>query len=67
MIGALVRDPQVLERTGNTYYVSEIGAEYGVVDIDGSRPSSYRDWLGPPSSFDAVTPTHAAFSEAGHA
>lgn len=61
VIGALATDPDVLTRTGRTYWGSELAAEYGITDVDGSVPPSYREWLGAPSEFTEVAPTYADF------
>lgn len=61
VIDQLARDPKLMSRSGNAYYSSELGAEYGVTDIDGSSPPSYRAWLGAPSEFPDVAPTYADF------
>jgi NAD(P)-dependent dehydrogenase (short-subunit alcohol dehydrogenase family) len=61
VIDRLARDPRLLERSGGTFYSSELGEEYGVTDLDGSTPPSYRAWLGPPSEFPDVAPTYADF------
>ncbi|MGW0002658.1 SDR family NAD(P)-dependent oxidoreductase [Nocardia grenadensis] len=63
IIKALADDPAVMARTGHTYWGSELASEYGVTDLDGSVPPSYREWLGAPSEFPAVAPTYAAFLE----
>lgn len=61
VIAALAGDPAVLARTGRTYWGSELASEYGITDIDGSAPPSYREWLGAPSEFPVVAPTYADF------
>jgi NAD(P)-dependent dehydrogenase (short-subunit alcohol dehydrogenase family) len=61
VIDRLASDPRLLERSGGTFYSSELGDEYGVTDLDGSTPPSYRTWLGPPSEFPDVAPTYAEF------
>jgi NAD(P)-dependent dehydrogenase (short-subunit alcohol dehydrogenase family) len=61
VIDRLARDPRLLERSGRTFYSSELGEEYGVTDVDGSTPPSYRAWLGAPTEFPDVAPTYADF------
>lgn len=61
VIDAASRDPELMSRTGQTFYSSELAQEYGVVDLDGSTPPSYRAWLGAPSHFPDVAPTYADF------
>jgi NAD(P)-dependent dehydrogenase (short-subunit alcohol dehydrogenase family) len=51
VIDALARDPELLARTGEVYWGAELGAEYGVADIDGSMPASNRSWIGPPTKY----------------
>lgn len=51
VLAALYRDPKRLQRSGQTYYCAELALEYGVKDIDGSQPPSYREWLGAPGEF----------------
>jgi NAD(P)-dependent dehydrogenase (short-subunit alcohol dehydrogenase family) len=51
VIDALARDPELLARTGKVYWGAELGAEYGVVDIDGSVPASNRSWIGAPTEY----------------
>lgn len=61
VIDALANDAQILARSGQAFYSSELGAQYGIVDVDGSTPPSYRAWLGAPTEFADVSPTYAAF------
>lgn len=63
VIDALANDPEIQERSGGIYYSSELAADYGVTEADGSIPPSYRGWLGDPTSFTEVLPTYAAFLE----
>ena len=51
VLAALYRDPERLSRSGRTYYSAELGLEYGVQDVDGGQPPSYREWLGAPVEF----------------
>ncbi|HQV58693.1 MAG TPA: SDR family NAD(P)-dependent oxidoreductase, partial [Ilumatobacteraceae bacterium] len=50
VIDAAWRDPQLIDKSGRTFYSAELAAEYGVTDLDGSSPPSCRDWLGAPST-----------------
>ncbi|EGD56586.1 SDR family NAD(P)-dependent oxidoreductase [Gordonia neofelifaecis] len=61
VIAALAADDEVIARTGQICYGSELGLEYGVVDVDGTSPASYRGWLGAPSSFTEVAPTYGIY------
>ena len=51
VLAALYADPDRMNRSGGVYYLAELGREYGVRDIDGSQPPSYREWLGEPTRF----------------
>ena len=42
VIAALAADPHLLRRSGRVGIVAELAATYGLVDADGSRPSSLR-------------------------
>jgi NAD(P)-dependent dehydrogenase (short-subunit alcohol dehydrogenase family) len=61
VIDALATDPELMARSGQAFYSSELGEHYGIVDVDGSTPPSYRAWLGAPSEFIDVIPTYSAF------
>ena len=61
VIDALANDADVMARSGQAFYSSELGEQYGIVDVDGSTPPSYRAWLGAPTEFIDVAPTYAAF------
>ncbi|URM97339.1 SDR family NAD(P)-dependent oxidoreductase [Actinomadura madurae] len=52
VIDALARDPRLMERTGQVLIGAEIGAELGVVDVDGGTPASHREKLGDPPTFN---------------
>jgi NAD(P)-dependent dehydrogenase (short-subunit alcohol dehydrogenase family) len=49
VIDALYRDPQLRERSGKALIGAELGALYGVKDIDGKQPISYRHTMGSPA------------------
>ncbi|GAA3518254.1 SDR family NAD(P)-dependent oxidoreductase [Aeromicrobium panaciterrae] len=53
VIDALARDPHLMERSGLAFWGAELGAEFGLVDIDGSTPLSNREWLGAPTEYGA--------------
>jgi hypothetical protein len=40
-----------MAKSGQVFYSSELGVEYGVADTNGKQPVSHRDWLGPPTTF----------------
>ncbi|MBV8124640.1 MAG: SDR family NAD(P)-dependent oxidoreductase [Paucibacter sp.] len=48
LILALYRDPQRLEQSGQVLIGAETALRYGITDIDGKQPPSYRDWMGGP-------------------
>jgi NAD(P)-dependent dehydrogenase (short-subunit alcohol dehydrogenase family) len=48
VIAALVRDPEIIKRTGGTYIAAELARDYGVTDIDGKVPPSLRALRGSP-------------------
>jgi NAD(P)-dependent dehydrogenase (short-subunit alcohol dehydrogenase family) len=55
VIDALARDPDLMARTGKVWIGAELGALYGVTDINGRQPPSHRAFFGGPTEFgDAV-------------
>jgi NAD(P)-dependent dehydrogenase (short-subunit alcohol dehydrogenase family) len=48
VIAALVRDPDIMERSGATCIAAELALDYGVTDIDGKVPPSLREQRGSP-------------------
>lgn len=54
VLAALYGDTERLRRSGQAYYCAELALEYGVKDIDGSQPPSYREWLGAPGEFHSA-------------
>ena len=46
LIWALYNDPKMMEKTGKTLIGAELALEYGVKDIGGKQPPSYRDTHG---------------------
>ena len=50
IIQALANDPQLMDRSGKSWISAQLGEEYGVVDIDGKKPSSYAAMLGEPAT-----------------
>jgi NAD(P)-dependent dehydrogenase (short-subunit alcohol dehydrogenase family) len=49
VIDALYRDPQLRELSGKALIGAELGLKYGIKDIDGKQPISYRQGMGPPA------------------
>src|SRR5580700_5705889 len=49
LLDALMRDAQLLERSGRTWYAAELAQELGVRDVDGRQPPSDRAFLGEPA------------------
>jgi len=54
VIDALARDPRLPERSGRVWIGAELAREYGVTDIDGRRPPSYRSALGEPPHYSTT-------------
>jgi NAD(P)-dependent dehydrogenase (short-subunit alcohol dehydrogenase family) len=55
VIDALARDTKRMERSGKVLVAAELAREYGITDIDGKQPPSYRKALGDPTTFsDAI-------------
>jgi NAD(P)-dependent dehydrogenase (short-subunit alcohol dehydrogenase family) len=48
VIAALVKDPELIKRTGGTYITAELAGSYGVTDIDGKVIPSLREKRGSP-------------------
>ena len=48
IIAALVRDPEVMKRSGGTFIAAELAQEYGITDIDGRVIPSLRAERGAP-------------------
>jgi NAD(P)-dependent dehydrogenase (short-subunit alcohol dehydrogenase family) len=49
VIDALYRDPRLRELSGRALIGAELGELYGVKDIDGKQPISYRNTMGSPA------------------
>lgn len=49
VIERLWRDPQKLEKSGETLISAELGMEYGIQDLDGKQPRLYTQTLGRPT------------------
>jgi NAD(P)-dependent dehydrogenase (short-subunit alcohol dehydrogenase family) len=49
VIDALFRDPQLRELSGSALIGAELGMKYGIQDIDGKQPISYRQTMGSPA------------------
>lgn len=55
VIDALYRDPLIMDRSGKVWIGAELGAEYGVTDVNGREPPSHRAFFGETTTFgDAV-------------
>lgn len=55
VIDALYRDPLLMDRSGKVWIGAELGAEYGVTDVNGKQPPSHRALFGETTSYgDAV-------------
>ncbi|CAN7456030.1 SDR family NAD(P)-dependent oxidoreductase [Phenylobacterium sp. LjRoot225] len=51
VINALHDDPKRMELSGQALIGAELGERYGLRDIDGKQPLSYRDTMGQPITF----------------
>lgn len=38
VIGALARDPKLIDRTGSVLVAAQLAIEYGIADVDGKHP-----------------------------
>lgn len=54
VIAALYNDPERQTRSGTIQIVAELAKHYGVTDLDGRQPPSYRKALGNPSEFSTA-------------
>jgi len=48
LIDALYHDPDLMRLSGGTFYTAELARHYGIKDIDGGEPGSFRPIFGPP-------------------
>ncbi len=49
LVEALYRDPRMMEKSGQVLVGAELALEYGIRDLDGKQPPSYREMLGGPT------------------
>lgn len=54
VIAALYNDPERQSLSGSIQVASELGKRYGVTDLEGRQPPSYRRALGNPTEFSAA-------------
>lgn len=55
VIDALANDPERMQKSGKVWIGAELGALYGVLDVNGKTPPSHRPFFGPVTEFgDAV-------------
>ncbi len=54
VIDALSRDAQLLARSGRVWIGAELAREYGVTDVDGRQPPSFRHALGEPPRYSST-------------
>ncbi len=52
VIAALWADPECMKRSGHTWIVAELAREYGIEDVGGKQPPSFRKALGSPIAFN---------------
>lgn len=48
VLAALARDRELMALSGRSLIGAELGSRYGILDIDGKQPLSYRDSMGDP-------------------
>jgi NAD(P)-dependent dehydrogenase (short-subunit alcohol dehydrogenase family) len=48
IIDVLAKAPDLMDRSGKTWYAAELAADLGVKDLEGREPASDRDMLGEP-------------------
>lgn len=48
VVDALYRDARMMEKSGQVLVGAELAVEYGIRDLDGKQPPSYREMLGGP-------------------
>lgn len=51
VLNALHDDPKLMDLSGQALIGAELGQRYGIRDIDGKQPLSYRDTMGEPITF----------------
>jgi NAD(P)-dependent dehydrogenase (short-subunit alcohol dehydrogenase family) len=54
ILEALARDPDLKNHNGKVVIGAELGEHYGIVDLDGKQPISYRASLGAPLEFIGI-------------
>jgi NAD(P)-dependent dehydrogenase (short-subunit alcohol dehydrogenase family) len=54
LLDVLMRDPQLMARSGKTWIAAELAVELGVKDLDGKQPGSDRVMLGEPAQVSPV-------------
>src|SRR3546814_208802 len=48
VIEALSRDPELAQLSGKALIGADLGVKYGIKDLDGKQPISYRETMGAP-------------------
>jgi NAD(P)-dependent dehydrogenase (short-subunit alcohol dehydrogenase family) len=48
LVAALFDDPELMTLSGQTFVGAELAMRYGITDVGGKQPPSYRDMLGEP-------------------
>ena len=43
LLDVMLKDPRLMERSGQTWYAAELALEYGIKDVNGNRPLRSRD------------------------
>jgi NAD(P)-dependent dehydrogenase (short-subunit alcohol dehydrogenase family) len=52
IIHAVATAPDLAEISGQAFYTSELGMKYGVTDVDGRQPVTFREMLGGPRGWN---------------
>jgi NAD(P)-dependent dehydrogenase (short-subunit alcohol dehydrogenase family) len=43
VVAALASDPYIMNKSGRWFITAELAEEYGIIDVDGKRPTSLRN------------------------
>jgi len=58
VIGALANDPELASLSGQTLIGAELGLRYGIADLDGKQPVSFRATMGKPIDYAGLALPH---------
>jgi len=54
LLDVMLKDPKLMERSGQTWYAAELALDYGIKDVNGKQPGSDRAMLGEPAQVSAA-------------